>query len=162
MSIEATQHMMKRFLLIILCAALTGGCTPVLDHSTIKELAKDVRIADGVDRVEAILIAQDFIIRRSLYDRLVSLDPYRLERRSTWYRNGQPRVYAVLPRDQTGLELKKTWTLLFKDKRHTLLGIFPVSPFHVVIDEETGEVLNWGMKTMKFDPQDHTTIEYYE
>ena len=153
---------MKRLILTLACAALLGGCTPVLDHATIKELAEDVRTDDGVDRVEAILLAQEFILNQSLYDRLVSLDPYRTERRSTWYRNGQPRVYAVLPKDQTGLELRRTWTLLFKDKRHTFLGIFPVVPFHVVIDQDTGQVLNWGMKSMKFDPKEHTTIEYYD
>ncbi|MBZ0166130.1 MAG: hypothetical protein K8I00_04925 [Candidatus Omnitrophica bacterium] len=125
-------------------------------------MARTVNVEDGVDRVEAILLAQDFIIRQSLYDRLGSLDPYRMERRSTWYRNGQPRVYAVLPKDQSGLVLRRTWTLLFKDRRHTLLGIFPVAPFHVVIDQDSGEVLNWGMKTMKFDPKDHTTAEFYE
>ncbi|MCA9402587.1 MAG: hypothetical protein KC897_02290 [Candidatus Omnitrophica bacterium] len=153
---------MKRLILIIISAVLLGGCTPVLDHATIKELAEDVRTDDGVDRVEAILLAQEFILNQSLYDRLVSMDPYRAERRSTWYRNGQPRVYAVLPKDQTGLELRRTWTLLFKDKRHTFLGIFPVVPFHVVIDQDTGQVLNWGMKSMKFDPKEHTTIEYYD
>lgn len=138
------------------------GCSPVLDHASIKDLARTVNVDDGVDRVEAILLAQNFIIRQSLYDRLCSLDPYRMERRSTWYRNGQPRVYAVLPKDQSGLVLRRTWTLLFKDRRHTLLGIFPVAPFHVVIDQDSGEVLNWGMKTMKFDPNDHTTAEFYD
>lgn len=143
-------------------AVFLSGCTPLLDHSTIKELALDVETDDGIDRVEAILIAQEFILSRGIYDRLINLEPYRLERRSTWYRNGQPRVYAVLPKDQTGLELKRTWTLLFKDKRHTVLWFFPVAPFHVVIDQDTGEILNWGMKTMKFDPATHTTIEYFE
>ncbi len=151
-----------RLPLILLLSCLLCGCTPLLDHATIKELAGNVSTEDGVDRVEAILLAQDFILRRGLYDRLRSLEPYRMERRSTWYRDGQPRVYAVLPKDQTGLELKRTWTLLFKDKRHTFLGLFPVVPFHVVVDQDSGEILNWGIKSMKFDPRDHTTIEYYE
>lgn len=153
---------MRRFFLTLMCAVLWSGCAPVLDHTTIKDLARDVRIDDGVDRVEAILLAQQFILNRSLYDRLISLDPYRIERRSTWYRDGRPHVYAVLPKDQTGLELRRTWTLLFKDKRHTFLGLFPVVPFHVVLDQDTGEILNWGMKSMKFDPKEHTTVEYYE
>lgn len=138
------------------------GCAPVLDHSTIKELAGAVTIDDGIDRVEAVLIAQDFIIRRSLYDRLVSLEPYRATRRSVWYKNGVPKIYAVLPKDRTGVELKRTWTLLFKDKRNTVLGFFPIAPFHVVVDAGTGQILNWGMKTLEFDKQDHTSIEVYE
>lgn len=151
---------MKKYQFLILFALI--GCTPVLDHSMIKELAGTVNLVDGVDRVEAVLLAQDFIIRRSLYDRLVSLDPYRATKKSVVYNNGQPKIYAVLPKDRTGVELKRTWTLLFKDKRHTVLGFFSIAPFHVVIDADTGEILNWGMKTLAFDKQDHTTIEIYE
>lgn len=151
---------MKKWGFIILFAVL--GCAPVLDHATIKELAETVTTDDGIDRVEAILIAQDFIIQRSLYDRLVSIDPYREEKRSVWYSHGKPKIYAVPPQDRTGVELKRTWTLLFKDRRHTVLRFFPVVPFHVVVDADTGKVLNWGMKTLYFDKQDHTTLEVYE
>ncbi|MGE0268258.1 MAG: hypothetical protein AB7S78_07370 [Candidatus Omnitrophota bacterium] len=146
----------------IIVLLIVSGCAPVLDHLTIKELAGMVTLDDGIDRVEATLIAQDFIIRRSLYDRLVSLEPYRATKKSVWYKNGTPKIYAVLPKDRTGVELKSTWTLLFKDKRNTVLGVFSIVPFHVVVDADTGQVLNWGMKTLEFDKQDHTSIEIYE
>ncbi|MBP9854623.1 MAG: hypothetical protein KBD53_07140 [Candidatus Omnitrophica bacterium] len=151
---------MKKYWIIILIAIL--GCSPVLDHSTIKELASTVTKDDGIDRVEATLIAQDFIIRRSLYDRLISIEPYREIKKSIWYKNGTPKIYAVLPTDRTGVELKRSWTLFFKDKRHTILGLFSIVPFHVIVDADTGEVLNWGIKKLEFDKQDYTTIEIYE
>ncbi len=148
--------------ILILISIICMGCTPVLDHTTIKELAREIDPYDGIDRVEATLIAQDFIIRRSLYDRLASLEPYRTTRRSVWYHGGQARVYGVPPANPEGVEVRRTWTLLFKDKRHTVMRLFPVAPFHVVVDEDSGEILNWGMKTLKFDRNDHSAMEVYE
>lgn len=141
---------------------LVTGCTPILDHTTIKDLAGKVNKYDGVDRIEATLIAQDFIIRRSLYDRLASLEPYRITKRSSWYKDGKPKIYGVPPSNPQGVEVRRTWTLLFKDKRHSIFRFVPVAPFHVIVDIDSGEILNWGMKTLEFDHNDHSTIEVYE
>ena len=148
---------MKIIFLIILLT-LTG-CTPILDHTTIKDLAFRINTSDGVDRIEAILIAQDFVIRRSLYDRLITIEPYRSVKTVMWYKNGQPIIYAVAPKDRTGIKVKHLWDMYFKDKDYTYFNRFLTVPFHVIVDADTGNIEDWGIKKLREDSKDYSYKE---
>jgi len=135
---------LKKFLIIF--AVVLVGCTHTLSHREIRELAPTVDIVDGVDRIEAIIIAQNFMLRNGLYDRLRSLEPYRVINDTVWYKDGEEIEYVIAPRDRTGVDIQRTWTLYFKDKRNTwLFGAFPVVPYRVIIDAGSGQVINWGL-----------------
>jgi len=151
---------MKKIFLPLLFITLLG-CAPTLEHATIKEFAAKVNRSDGIDRIEATLIAQDFIIRRSLYDRLVSLDPYRATRRVAFYKDSESIVYVIVPEDRTGITVERTWEFLFRDRRYTYYHM-PVSPFFVVVNEDTGEILDWGIKNLRDDKDIYSYVKVYE
>ena len=105
-----------------------------------------VKTDDGVSKEEAILLAQNAIVKRALGSRLHSLKPYKVEKKVVWYReNGDPVEFIVAPKNFTH-ELEETWRVLFKDRRGSFMGgLLPVLPFHVDIDAKTGEAKRWGL-----------------
>lgn len=139
------------------------GCAPTLDHTQIKDVARNIYVGDGVDKIEAILLAQDFIIRKSFYDRFNSLEPFRVIERVAFFKKGKPIVYVVPPGDRTGIVRQRTWTLYFRDKEHTFIISRPtVVPFKVIIDADTGKVINWGMDELREDPDIYSYEKIYE
>ena len=105
------------------------------------------------------MLAQNFIIRRGLYDQLVTIEPYREIRKVVWYKNGQPVVYAIAPLSRDGITIERTWTIFFKDREDTFLHVFPVVPFQVVVDADTGEIRNWGIKNLREDENNYSYID---
>ena len=142
---------------------LLAGCTPTLDHTQIKMMAANVYTGDGVDRHEAILLGQDFIVRQSLYDRLISLEPFRVTERVEFLKDGKPIIYAVAPKDRTGIVRKRTWSLYFRDKRYTFLEWRPtIVPFKVVVDADTGAIVDWGLDDLRPNPDIYSYEKVYE
>lgn len=135
---------MRKVILAVLLAMM-AGCTPTLSHTQIKEIKSSVVTSDGIDKVEATIIAQNFLLEQQFYKRLSSIEPYRVTKQTTWYKEGEDIEYAVAPHDRTGVTIEQRWILLFKDKKNSFLEYFPVTPFRVVIDAETGRIVTWGL-----------------
>ena len=138
----------KKTRLIVLFGVLLAGCSAGPDLAKIRKAAQYVRTEDGVDRWEAVVLAQHFLVQRGLYDRLVSLEPYRVTDEVRWFKSGVEMIYVIAPADKTGITIESTWTLYFKDKRHSVFNMVPLVPFIVVVNANSGEIVNWGINKL--------------
>ena len=133
-------------LVLIVLALSVCGCTSTLNYQQIRDRAGLVDKKDGVNHEEAILIAQDFLLRKGLYDQLVSIKPYRIWKEIVWVRHGEEVLLVEEPAADFEFDVKRTWYIYWKDKRNSVLDLFPVVPFYMEINANTGEILEWGIK----------------
>ena len=131
-----------------LAILIFGGCTHQL-HKTYRQIMQDaamVNTSDGVTKEEAVLLAQNAVVKKALGSRLHSLKPYKIEKKVVWRRDNGDPVEFIVPPKNFAHELEETWRVLFKDRRGSFAGgFYPILPFYVDIDAKTGETLKWGL-----------------
>jgi hypothetical protein len=137
------------FFFLGVCVFAIHGCTTdtSLSYQRIRRSMVFVERSDGISEAEAGIIAQNLIINKGLADRLYGLKPIGFEKQEIWTQNGEVVEFAIHPKDPRGYEIKRRWLVLFRDKEGSLLlGAYPVIPFCVEIDANTGIVEGWGLK----------------
>jgi len=122
------------------------GCATT-DFHAIRQSAASVELRDGVDRDEAIALAQYYIITHGLYDRLYHLKPFETKFEKYWLQDGVEVEFAIFPRDRTGITEKAVWYIYFQDKKGGNVGVFePLRLLEIQVNGRTGDVLSWGYK----------------
>lgn len=132
----------------VLLVIVLAGCTsaPVSYHS-IREQAKAIQTLDGINEEEATILAQNHIVTKGLADRLHHLKPIAVNKKAIWHKDGEDIEFVKIPSDTFQPEIDRFWEVLFKDRRGSqLLGLYPVKPFFVNVDSQSGEILDWGVK----------------
>ena len=132
--------------LSVLCLMILLGCATTVNYQQIRDVAHNVNAEDGIDSAEAIVLAQDFLLKKGLYDQLVSIKPYRIWKEIIWEKDGEEVLLVREPAEDFQFAVKQTWILYWKDKRNSIFDIFPVIPFYVELDAETGIINKWGLR----------------
>lgn len=130
-----------------LTVVLLTGCmaTPQKNYRQIMQDAAMVNRQDGVSQEEAILLAQNMIVKRGRADQLYSLKPFKVHKRLVWDK-GDEEIEFVIPPREFAHALEESWRVLFKDRQGSFFhGLYPIMPFYVDIDAKSGEVLRWGL-----------------
>ncbi|MCA9409123.1 MAG: hypothetical protein KC733_10565 [Candidatus Omnitrophica bacterium] len=127
---------------------LFNGCAyKSINYQAIRQLSAKINAVDGIDANEAILLAQNHIINKGMGDRLYSLKPINVKYAEKWFKDGIEVEFAIAPRDRTGITVERWWEILFRDREGSQLwGIYPVIPFYVHVDADTGVIKGWGLK----------------
>ena len=136
-------------LFLILFGILFVGCAPfgTVSYLEIRRAAFRIDRSNGIDQQEAIILAQKAIIDKGLGDRLYSLKPIGLEKKIVWNKDGKEILIVDPPSETFQFDLKKTWIVLFRDRKGSQLwGLYPVIPFYVEVNLETGDIERWGLK----------------
>ena len=135
-----------RYLIILVCLVFIG-CAPKVSYKDIYNAYERVDFSDGINRNEAILVAQKEIIKRGLGDRVFSFKPIDVEHQYVWETKGEKIYLQGPPSDGFEFEVDEKWLVLFKDKENTyFFGAYPPIPMYVEIDAKTGDVLHVGLK----------------
>ena len=134
---------------LILVVVFLAGCAHNrsirAQYEAVRQMVSEVTIEDGINEAEANLLAQNFILEKALDDRLESIRPYRIIKEITWLK-GDERIKIVgKPSPNFKGELEKKWILLFKDKNNTLFRFFPMVPFVIEVNAESGAIMKWGL-----------------
>lgn len=125
-----------------------AGCAhkPVSYHD-ILEKASEINRAYGVTQEEAVILAQEFLIGKSLRYRLYSFTPYKVARRVYFLKDGKEIDFVSRPAKNFQLPTIDSWSVYFKDKEGSLLwGWWPIKPLVVEVDAKTGQIINWERK----------------
>ncbi len=141
------RHQIKFFGLFFLLIVVFFGCSSPLSYHAIRQSFLKVDRLDGISREEAVILAQYHIISKGLGSRLYSLEPFDIEEKNIWEKNGEIIEFIVDPPEDFSQKIQRSWIVLFKDKQGSLLnGYYPVEPFYVEIDRKSGEIFGWGIK----------------
>lgn len=124
------------------CAAVE--LTPQMVRAS--QLSVDRR--DGVSSEEAIILAQNHLLRRGDTDRVLSLRPYKIFKEIIWLKeDGEMIKIAGEPSPTFEGNLQTRWIVYFKDRFHSLLwGVIPLKPLFVEVDADSGEVMLSGIR----------------
>ncbi|MDP8212585.1 MAG: hypothetical protein P9X22_04745 [Candidatus Zapsychrus exili] len=141
---------MKKVIIIFISILLVGCSTfkyQSYSYGEIREAAKYVDASDGIDEDEAILLALQLILDKSLARRLLSLEPFKIEEKNIWKKDGQDVIIAGRPSLTFKGDIQKRWIVYFKDKDYSLLwGLIPTIPFYVTVNGNTGEIMDYGLQ----------------
>ncbi len=133
---------------VILVLSLLGGCSyPSISYRKIERNMVKVNFANGINKLEAPILAQNFILYRGMGDRLYTLKPIGQKQFVRWFKEGEEIEFAIPPQDTTGYDVEITWEVYFRDREGSFFwGRYPVMPFYVELDAQSGKVLSWGLK----------------
>ncbi len=137
-------------LILLSVIFFSTGCATFEDVSyrSIKNKMALVELSNGVNDQEAIVLAQNCIISKGLGDRLYTLKPLSAEKKNVWKSPEGMVEFYIPPGDDFQGEVEQYWMVLFRDKKGSqLFGHYPVIPFYVKVDANSGEILQWGLKT---------------
>lgn len=140
----------RRSFCFLLCVTLTS-CAPFryasFSHQDILISAAHINISDGIDQDEAILLALRLILQKGLADRLYSLEPFKIDKKMIWNKDGEEVLLEEPVSVYFQFPVRTVWTVYFRDKKGSWFwGLYPVIPFIVEIDKDTGEILKWELK----------------
>jgi len=134
-------------IVLLFCLMVIIGCASQPSYQRIILRSTQVDYADGVDEYEAIILAQKHLIDKSLVDRLHSIEPFEVKRRTFMIKDGNEEDFIIAPENPTIFEVHETWLVLFRDRENSLLfGLYPVIPFYVELDADVGDIIRWGLK----------------
>ena len=106
---------------------------------------KNVESNNGISTDEAITIAQYYLIKKGLDDRVYTLKPIGIEKWIQWEKDGAYIRLMDPPSPTFEHPLIYSWIVLFRDtKGSQFWGHYPVIPLYVEVDMRTGEVRSWG------------------
>ncbi len=138
----------QRYSLILFIIVFCTGCYSINDFnfSAVKEINNKVDSSDGISSMEAEFIAQKFVYEHSIHHRLYSMTPYRVRLKKEPDAQGRFVYFANPKKDLITYVGKKRWEVQFRDREGSWFwGFYPVIPFYVDIDSDTGEVVAHGL-----------------
>ena len=138
----------KSGVLLITAGVLLCACAgkDVSYHDILTRAEKVDRIY-GANQGDAVVIAQAFLIKKGLANRLVSLEPKKIRRIFRWNHDGRVIQFVGPPSVYFEKKIEKVWIIYFKDKASThLWGLVCLRPLYVEVDAKSGEILKWGLE----------------
>jgi len=140
---------MKIISLFVLFLYLSGCATfESVSYQDVRQKSQKINAEDGISREEAIVLAQHVIINKGLGDRLYTLKPFDVDHDVVYSKNGHKFRFVILPENLLAYSKSSTWKVLFRDREGSQMwGMYPVIPFYVEVNGESGEILRWGLKT---------------
>jgi hypothetical protein len=142
--------MPMRLLVLIMLSLMTTGCSMMskVTPSDIRANHSRVNVDDGVNKAEAIVIAQMYLLSRGDDDRILDWRPYRVFPEFLWHKdNGDVVELATFPSPTFQGTLTQRWIVYFKDRHHTVgLGTLPYKPLFVEVDMISGDVFKSGIR----------------
>ncbi len=141
----STLSIVEGLIFLVFCIFVSGCTHSFPRYRDIMQSAAMVNKSDGIDEKEAVLLAQNMIVKKGLTDRLFSLKPYRVQKKVTWNKNGEI-IEFVRPPEDFAYELQETWVVQFRDREGSFFhGLYPIMPFYVNVDAKNGDILKWGL-----------------
>ena len=133
----------------LFAALLIGGCAT--HRERVNDRFSKIRYADGINRREAVVIAQQHLMAEHVDD-TYSLNPHMVMKRKLWRadyvdHHGRPTkwhsFHSNLPKNAENVYRQVVWVIGFPARGSLHLGFLALSlwRYYVVIIPETGEVL---------------------
>jgi len=133
-------------LLVFFIFIFIGCASSQIRFQDIRDRALEVDPSDGIDKSEAITLAQNHIISKGLADRLLSLTPLKVVNEVTWVIDEKKINYVIPPTgNRFAKKLDKIWKLSFRDREHSILRIYTYKFFIVIVNARDGKIERWGI-----------------
>jgi len=137
------------FIFIFICI----GCSTISHENQVKQQLSQIDRKDGINKKEAILIAQNFIYEKEVQGDLNSVRPFNVQKGTKVCNEDQTECffepYTWLPQDTQKSLVQKVdvWILDFKFKGGSMFfGLIPIIPYYIEVDKSMGKIIDYGVR----------------